>query len=98
MELSSTSKTQWCKPRSSVGPIYIPGRWRTPARPSSLSIFEASYFSNGASFSDGSFSGIKSSQKLRDAILLHKSFRPLKFSYFPQHLASSKIDLHNLLI
>src|SRR5438132_246888 len=51
IELSSTSKTQWCSPRSSVGPIYIPGRWRTPARPSSLSIFEASYLALRGSFS-----------------------------------------------
>src|SRR5208283_1373006 len=45
MELSSTSNTLWCKPRSSGSPIYIPGRLRTASKPSSLSIFEASYFS-----------------------------------------------------
>src|SRR5215207_3246655 len=45
MELSSTSKTQWCSPRSSGSPIYIPGRFRTASKPSSLSILEASYFS-----------------------------------------------------
>src|SRR3954469_4141452 len=45
MELSKTSKTQWCRPRSSGSPMYMPGRFRTASKPSSLSIFEASYFS-----------------------------------------------------
>ena len=29
MELSRTSNTQWCSPRSSGSPIYIPGRFLT---------------------------------------------------------------------
>src|ERR1019366_4959374 len=52
MELSSTSKTLWCKPRSSGSPIYIPGRLRTASSPSSLSILDASYFSGAAGGAD----------------------------------------------
>src|SRR5207237_4653767 len=44
IELSTTSKTIWCKPRSSGSPMYIPGRFRTASSPSSLSIWAASYF------------------------------------------------------
>src|SRR5207253_8467615 len=44
IELSSTSNTMWCRPRSSGSPMYIPGRFRTASRPSSLSICAASYF------------------------------------------------------
>src|SRR6516164_1223306 len=36
----------WCKPRSSGSPMYIPGRFRTASKPSSLSICAASYFCN----------------------------------------------------
>ena len=43
MELSSTSATRWCSARSSVPPIYMPGRLRTGSRPSRTSIEEASY-------------------------------------------------------
>src|SRR5664279_1279914 len=56
MELSSTSKTLCCKPRSSGSPMYIPGRLRTASNPSSLSIFEASYFSPGSGWVDIVFS------------------------------------------
>src|SRR4051812_23631269 len=45
IELSRTSKTQWCNPRSSGSPIYMPGRLRTASNPSSLSICAALYFS-----------------------------------------------------
>ena len=61
MELSSTSKTRWCKPRSSGSPMNIPGRFRTASSPSSLSILEASYTSSletvipGSSASDSAF-------------------------------------------
>src|SRR2546423_12974657 len=44
IELSTTSKTMWCKPRSSGSPMYMPGRFRTASSPSSLSIWAASYF------------------------------------------------------
>ena len=44
-ELSTTSKTQWCRPRSLVSPMYMSGRLRTPSRPSSFWILEASYAS-----------------------------------------------------
>ena len=44
IELSRTSNTMWCRPRSSGSPMYMPGRFRTASRPSSLSICAASYF------------------------------------------------------
>src|SRR5205823_4788781 len=44
IELSRTSKTMWCNPRSSGSPIYMPGRFRTASSPSNLSIWAASYF------------------------------------------------------
>src|SRR5205814_9065752 len=44
LELSRTSNTRWCKPRSSGSPMYMPGRFRTASSPSSLSIWAASYF------------------------------------------------------
>ena len=34
-ELSTTSWTRWCSPRSEVDPMYMPGRLRTASRPSS---------------------------------------------------------------
>src|SRR5664279_3242344 len=34
-ELSTTSWTRWCRPRSDVDPMYMPGRLRTASRPSS---------------------------------------------------------------
>ena len=34
IELSTTSKTRWCKPRSAVSPMYMPGRLRTASSPS----------------------------------------------------------------
>jgi len=43
MELSRISPTRWCRARSSVPPIYIPGRLRTGSKPSSTSIDDASY-------------------------------------------------------
>jgi hypothetical protein len=34
IELSTTSKTMWCRPvPSSVSPMYMPGRFRTASRP-----------------------------------------------------------------
>ena len=33
-ELSTTSHTMWCRPRSPVEPMYMPGRLRTASRPS----------------------------------------------------------------
>ena len=42
MALSSTSATRWCSARSSVPPMYIPGRLRTGSSPSSTSIELAS--------------------------------------------------------
>ena len=35
MLLSTTSQTSWCRPRSSVEPMYMLGRLRTALRPSS---------------------------------------------------------------
>ncbi len=32
--LSTTSHTRWCRPRSPVDPMYMPGRLRTASRPS----------------------------------------------------------------
>ena len=32
--LSTTSQTRWCRPRSPVEPMYMPGRLRTASRPS----------------------------------------------------------------
>src|SRR5262245_58822935 len=43
MELSTTSKTRWCRPRSAVSPMYIPGRFRTASRPSRTLMFSAPY-------------------------------------------------------
>jgi hypothetical protein len=40
--LSSTSAARWCSARSSVPPMYIPGRRRTGSSPSSTSIAEES--------------------------------------------------------
>ena len=34
IELSTISYTKWCKPRASVDPIYIPGRFLTASSPS----------------------------------------------------------------
>ena len=45
IELSKISAAKWCKARSSVPPIYMPGRWRTGSKPSNTSILEASYSS-----------------------------------------------------
>src|SRR6202034_1881891 len=42
-ELSTTSWTRWCSPRSPVEPMYIPGRLRTASRPSKTVIERASY-------------------------------------------------------
>ena len=33
-ELSTTSYTRWCRPRTPVEPMYMPGRLRTASRPS----------------------------------------------------------------
>src|SRR6195952_4026936 len=41
--LSTTSQTRWCRPRSPVEPMYIPGRLRTASRPSKTLIEIASY-------------------------------------------------------
>src|SRR3954451_11006059 len=41
--LSTTSHTRWCKPRSPVEPMYIPGRLRTASRPSSTVMDSAPY-------------------------------------------------------
>src|SRR6185437_11971646 len=38
MALSSTSANRWCRDRSSVPPMYMPGRLRTGSRPSSTSM------------------------------------------------------------
>ena len=42
-ELSTTSVTRWCRPRSPVEPMYIPGRLRTASRPSSTVMEPESY-------------------------------------------------------
>ena len=42
-ELSTTSLTRWCRPRSPVEPMYIPGRLRTASRPSSTVMDPESY-------------------------------------------------------
>ena len=37
IELSTTSKTRWCRPvPSEVSPMYMPGRLRTASRPSRI--------------------------------------------------------------
>jgi hypothetical protein len=37
MELSTTSKTRWCRPvPSEVSPMYMPGRLRTASSPSRI--------------------------------------------------------------
>ena len=41
MELSMTSAKRWCRPFSSVPPIYMPGRRRTGSSPSSTSMSAA---------------------------------------------------------
>src|SRR3990167_2133374 len=41
IELSSTSANRWCRARSSVPPMYMPGRLRTGSRPSSTSMSAA---------------------------------------------------------
>ncbi len=33
-ELSTTSQTRWCRPRTPVDPMYMPGRFRTASSPS----------------------------------------------------------------
>ena len=38
MALSSTSANRWCSARSSVPPMYMPGRLRTGSSPSSTSM------------------------------------------------------------
>ena len=40
--LSTTSWTRWCRPRSPVEPMYMPGRLRTASRPSRTVIERAS--------------------------------------------------------
>ena len=42
IELSTTSQIRWCRPRPSVDPMYIPGRFRTADRPSRIWIELAS--------------------------------------------------------
>ena len=42
IELSTTSQTRWCRPRSSVEPMYMPGRFRTASRPSRTWMLAAS--------------------------------------------------------
>ena len=42
-ELSTTSYTRWCRPRSVVEPIYIPGRLRTASSPSRTVMSDAPY-------------------------------------------------------
>ena len=39
--LSTTSHTMWCRPRSPVEPMYMPGRLRTASRPSRTVIDDA---------------------------------------------------------
>ncbi|OPZ49222.1 MAG: hypothetical protein BWY91_03117 [bacterium ADurb.BinA028] len=41
--LSTISHTRWCRPRSPVDPMYMPGRLRTASSPSRTVIAEASY-------------------------------------------------------
>ena len=41
-ELSTISWTMWCRPRSPVEPMYMPGRLRTASRPSRTVMSEAS--------------------------------------------------------
>ena len=41
IELSMTSAKRWCRPFSSVPPIYMPGRRRTGSSPSSTSMSAA---------------------------------------------------------
>ena len=47
-ELSTTSQIRWCRPRSPVEPMYMPGRLRTASRPSStvmdLALYSALLF------------------------------------------------------
>ena len=43
MLLSTTSKMSWCRPRSSVDPMYMPGRLRTAVRPSRTWMLAAVY-------------------------------------------------------
>src|SRR5262245_6022058 len=52
MELSTTSNTRWCRPRSAVSPMYMPGRLRTASRPSRTLMFSAPY-SDWGGVSDG---------------------------------------------
>ncbi len=42
-ELSTTSQIRWCRPRSPVEPMYIPGRLRTASRPSRTVMDDAPY-------------------------------------------------------
>src|SRR5688572_7621899 len=42
-ELSTTSWIRWCRPRSPVEPMYMPGRLRTASRPSRTVIEDALY-------------------------------------------------------
>ena len=42
MELSTTSYTRWCRPRTSVEPMYMAGRLRTADNPSRMVMDEAS--------------------------------------------------------
>src|SRR5665648_393701 len=43
MELSTTSQTKWCRPRSPVVPMYMLGRLRTASSPSRTVMALASY-------------------------------------------------------
>ncbi len=44
MALSRTSDTRWCRARSSVPPMYMPGRRRTGSSPSRTSMSLAEYW------------------------------------------------------
>src|ERR1700741_5687514 len=44
-ELSTTSQIRWCRPRSPVEPMYMPGRFRTASNPSRTVMAEAPYSS-----------------------------------------------------
>ncbi len=64
-ELSTTSWTMWCRPRSPVEPMYMPGRLRTASRPSRTVIALASYDTgasiaapSGAAMTDSAVCGV----------------------------------------
>lgn len=88
-ELSTISCTRWCRPRSPVEPMYMPGRLRTASRPSSTWMALASYDLSAWSVWSGIWLGLPESATKRP--LWHSTGRipaPLRAGVRPRRFDS----------